>query len=360
MKAPATAAVRAALVRWYDSAKRDLPWRHTRDPYAIWVAEVMLQQTRVETVLPYYARFLGRFPTVADLAAAPIDDVLASWSGLGYYRRARLLHAGAMHVRDHHAGAVPRDVAAIAEIPGVGRYTTGAIASCAFELEAPLVDGNVARLLSRLFAIELDVTRGEGLARVWSLAESLVVGPRPDALNNALMELGAMICVPREPRCGACPLSDACVARARGIEKTLPIVREKAARPIVREQAIVLRRRDASSEEILVARCVESGLFGGLWEPPRLDREGKRALDARLTHALGVDARVSSKPVRKVRHVLTHRELRIDVHEGDLAATPRPRPRAVERYDAFAWTTIDGLAALGVSTLARKVLGLRR
>ncbi len=357
-EASRVASARAKLLRWYDSAKRDLPWRRTRDAYAIWVAEVMLQQTRVETVLPYYARFLDRFPTVEALAAAPLDDVLAQWSGLGYYRRARMLHAGAMHVRDHHAGEVPRDVAAIAEIPGVGRYTTGAIASCAFELEAPLVDGNVARVLSRVFAIETDVTRGEGLARVWSLAEALVVGARPDVLNNALMELGAMVCAPREPKCDRCPLTEECVARARGIERSLPVVREKPTRPIVREQALVLRRRDDEKAEFLVARCVPNGLFGGLWEAPRFAHGPLASLGERASSDLGVDVRVGKKATRKVHHVLTHRELRLDVFEGDVPS--KPGARANDRYDAYAWTTLDRLGELGVSTLARKVLGVGR
>jgi A/G-specific adenine glycosylase len=157
--------LRTKLLAWYDANARDLPWRRTRDAYAIWLAEVMLQQTRVETVRPYYAKFLERWPTARALADASLDDVLAAWSGLGYYRRARLLHRGAEHVRDAHGGSIPADVEAIRAIPGVGAYTTGAIASQAFELPAALVDGNVARVLSRLYAIETDVKKGKGLAR---------------------------------------------------------------------------------------------------------------------------------------------------------------------------------------------------
>jgi A/G-specific adenine glycosylase len=351
------AAIRSALLAWYQANGRDLPWRRTRDPYAIWVSEIMLQQTRVETVKPYYARFLERFPSVEALARAPLDDVLASWSGLGYYRRARLLHQGAVHVAEAHGGDVPRDLEAIRAIPGVGAYTTGAIASQAFGLEAPLVDGNVARVLSRLFRVEEDPKRGAGHARVWALAGELVRGEAPGALNNALMELGATICAPREPRCDACPVRGRCVARAAGVERTLPVVAEKKARPVVSELAAVLRVEKAGG--VLLAKRVDDGLFGGMWEPPRLAAPDRAGLVAALAEMLGVEVALSKRRARSVEHVLTHRELKVAVYEGAIDAAPKRIAKAYrDRYVEVAVVPLGEIDKRGVSTLARKILGI--
>lgn len=343
--------IRERLLAWYDENKRDLPWRHTRDPYAIWVAEVMLQQTRVETVIPYYQRFLARWPAVSDLAAAPLDDVLSAWSGLGYYRRARLLHRGAQFVAAKRS--FPRDVEAIREIPGVGAYTTGAIASQAYDQEAALVDGNVARVLARLFAIEEDVKKGKGLARTWQLAEQLVRGERPGALNNAMMELGATVCVPREPRCLICPLRDKCVAKQNGRERELPIVTEKAARPRIREVALLLRI-GADDRRVMVRRKPE-GLFGGMWEPPRVEARDRHAARAAIEDALGIVITLDASRARKVEHVLTHRHLEVSV----LSGTASRAPTAVrgEHWDSVALVAPSELSSRGVSTLARKLLG---
>ncbi len=365
------ARLREKLITWYDANARDLPFRRTRDPYAIWVAEVMLQQTRVETVLPYFARFLERFPTAEALAGSSEQDVLTMWSGLGYYRRARLLHQGAMHVRDVHAGKVPADVEAIRAIPGVGPYTTGAIASQAFGLAAPLVDGNVARLFSRLFAIEEDVKKGKGLARVWALAAELVKGERPGTLNNALMELGATVCVPREPRCLLCPVRPECAAKKAGKERELPIVTEKPIRPKIVEIAAILTM--AGSDDVLLARCAPSAksrLFVGLWEPLRVTTRDVHAARAMLESSLGIDVKLDDVPVRRVEHVLTHRHLDVSVHRGTIARAPRlpslpslmksKRTEHDERYDELAFVSLSKLGERGVSSLAKKLLGVRR
>ena len=349
-------ALRTSLLAWYDAHKRDLPWRRTRDAYAIWIAEVMLQQTRVETVLPYYAKFLDRWPTARALADASLDDVLAAWSGLGYYRRARLLHRGAEHVRDTHGGKIPGDVDAIRAIPGVGAYTTGAIASQAFELPAALVDGNVARVLSRLFAIETDVKKGQGLARTWELANELVVGERPGALNNALMELGATVCVPREPRCMLCPVRSECVARAKGIERSLPIVTEKKARPKIREIATVLRVAGDKSDARVLVRRVHEGLFGGMWEPPRIEGRDKHAARAAIETALGVTVRLDDTRAKKVEHILTHRHLEVSVVTGVVDRVPSAV--RCDAWDKVELVQADQLGTKGISTLARKVLGV--
>ncbi len=352
----ALAGLRGRLVDWYRGAARDLPWRKTRDPYAIWVSEVMLQQTRVETVLPYFDRFLQRFPDVRSLADASVDEVLTQWSGLGYYRRARLLHRGAQHVRDVHRGEVPDDPDAIGEIPGVGAYTRGAIASFAFGRQEALVDGNVARVLARLFTIEDDVKKGRGHARAWSLARALVVGPHPALLNNALMELGATVCVPREPRCPRCPLQADCRARSEGREKSLPIVTEKTAQPEVHSVAAVI----ALPGGVLLARRAGDGLFGGLWEPPRVESEQPSAANARararstIAAWLGVEVELHGR-AKIVEHLLTHRRLVVRVHRATLGAVPRAiAPES--GYDALAVVPLDALGERGLSTLARRVL----
>ena len=188
------------LGRWYDESARDLPWRRTRDPYAIWVSEVMLQQTRVETVVPYYERFVARWPDVSSLAQADVEEVLAMWSGLGYYRRARVMHRAAREVTERFGAEFPRDLDGLRALPGVGAYTAAAVASIAAGVRAPLVDGNVARVLSRLVGIDDDPKTAAGRARTWAEAERLVPADRPGRFNQALMELGATVCLPREPR----------------------------------------------------------------------------------------------------------------------------------------------------------------
>jgi len=193
--------IRRALLDWYRANRRDLPWRRTRDPYAIWISETMLQQTRVETVIPYYERFLERFPDVAALADAESDDVLGAWAGLGYYSRARNLQAAARQIAERHGGRVPDDVEALRALPGIGRYTAGALASIAFDRPEPIVDGNVARVLARVKGIREDVKQPAVVKRLWEEAARLARGPAPGDLNQALMELGATVCVPGEPRC---------------------------------------------------------------------------------------------------------------------------------------------------------------
>ncbi|MBI2392660.1 MAG: A/G-specific adenine glycosylase [Deltaproteobacteria bacterium] len=351
--------LRRALLAWYDAHARDLPWRRTRDPYAIWIAEVMLQQTRVETVIPYWERFLAQWPDAEALAGAPLDDVLAAWSGLGYYRRARLLHQGARHVAEAHGGALPADTGALRAIPGVGAYTTGAIASQAFDLPAALVDGNVARVLARVFAIEDDPKKGKGLARAWRLAEELVDRERPGAWNNALMELGATVCVPREPRCGQCPIRAACAAKREGRTHELPVVSEKPVRPRVREIAAVLRVRGGDESARVLVRRAPHGLFAGLWEPPRVSARDRHAARAELEATLGVKVRFDEAPARQVEHVLTHRHLEIAVHQG---VVDRP-PTAIASnaaWDAVEVVRPRDLDRRGVSTLARKLLAARR
>ena len=307
----------------------------------------MLQQTRVETVIPYYERFLARFPTVASLAAADVDEVLPLWSGLGYYRRARSLHLAAREVTTKWGGALPSTAAELRTLPGVGRYTAGAIASIAFSEATPVVDGNVARVLARVFCVEDDITRGPAQRELWRLAGQLVDKRDPGALNQALMELGATVCTPRAPRCGDCPVLAHCAARNEGRTEELPNkARAKAPRPLA--LATVVAKHDGV---VWLGKRVHDGLFGGLWEPPMAP--GSLAEARPQLAGLGIPKRAKTTEVGTVRHVLTHRALSVAV----AVAAPRRRYRSRGEpgggYTELSWRT-PGQVAL--STLARKVL----
>lgn len=304
-----------ALLAWFAASRRDLPWRREpRDPYAVWVSEVMLQQTRVETATRYYDRFLAQFPTVASLAAAPEDRVMKAWEGLGYYRRARMLHAGARHVVERHAGRVPADLAALRAIPGMGPYTAGAVASLAFGLPAPAVDGNVLRVAARLEAWEDDV----GLPATRRKAEAWVVRhqPRdaPGAFNEALMELGATVCTPRAPRCEACPLAQGCKARRAGLVERIPVKAPKAPPTEVRV-AMALARRGGK----LLLERKEQGLLAGTWGLPYVEvARGEDAVTklARKLEALtGGPVLLSSRPTKRATHQFSHRTWRMSGYE---------------------------------------------
>ncbi len=342
------AAIRQKLLRWYDEAARDLPWRQTRDPYAIWVSEVMLQQTRVETVIPYYKRFLESFPNPGALAEANEDAVLSHWSGLGYYRRARLLHAGVREVVARYGGKVPEDADARRALPGVGRYTAGAIGSIAFDREEPIVDGNVTRVLARLFRIDTPVGASATTRRLWDEAARLVPGERPGAFNQALMELGATVCTPKQPRCESCPVVKECLAHSSGKVDALPVPRARKAPTEVKLTAVVATRGRASEQEVWLVRS-EQSLFGGLWGLPMIRRDAFDETDALgVLREAGISARLDPEPTGQVEHVLTHRRLRIDVFRARAA-----RGEETETRRRF---TADALDRVGISTLTRKLL----
>ncbi len=340
------------LVRWFDAVARDLPWRRRRDPYAVWLSEIMLQQTRVETVIPYFERFLQRFPDVSALAAAELDEVLSLWSGLGYYRRARGLHAAARAVVERHGGVFPGAMSDRRALPGVGAYTAGAIGSLAFGHREPLVDGNVARVFARLDGIDAPIASSAAVKALWARAGALVPADRPGRFNEALMELGATTCTPRDPRCGSCPLESLCVARATGRVGELPAVEIKRKVPVVAMVAAVLTRGD----QVLALRRAEGGLFGGLWEPPMVEAASLVEAREQLRH-LGIGAALTLAEVGRIKHVLTHRELRVCVASGTLAARAALPSSLVAPYEKARW--IDPAdTTIGVSTLARKILAL--
>ena len=259
------------VLRWFDRhGRRHLPWQRDVTAYRVWVSEIMLQQTQVATVIPYFERFMQRFPTVEALAAAPLDEVLHRWSGLGYYARARNLHRAAQHVCEHHGGVFPGDLARLQALPGIGRSTAGAILSLAGGQRATILDGNVKRVLARCFGIEGWPGSSAVLKRLWQRAETLTPGERVDHYNQAMMDLGATVCTRGRPACEACPLAEGCVARATGRQQELPGRRPRKTLP---QRAVrMLLVRDASGA-LLLERRPPAGIWGGLWGLPEIDSD---------------------------------------------------------------------------------------
>jgi A/G-specific adenine glycosylase len=341
--------LRAPLLAWYDVHRRDLPWRtapgDTPDPYRIWLSEVMLQQTRVEAVRPYFARWMERFPTLESLAAADHDEVMKAWEGLGYYSRARNLHRAVREVAERYGGRVPDDPALFRALPGVGRYTGGAVLSIAFGRQEPVVDGNVRRVLARLTDQPEPKDRD-----LWDMAEALVVGERPGDLNQALMELGATVCTPRSPRCGSCPVSDGCLARAAGTQEQRPMPRK--ARPLPHEQtatAVVVR-----GGEVLMARRPTAGRLGGMWEFPGAVRAAaESAVEAAARAVLdGVGVSVATgETLGSVDHIFTH--VRV-TYEAILCTLVSGEPSPI-RYDQARWIPISRIGELALPRAQQRI-----
>jgi A/G-specific adenine glycosylase len=329
------AEARARLLAHYDAHKRAMPWRETKDPYAIWVSEVMLQQTRVETVIPYFQRFLSRFDGVRALAEAPEADVLALWSGLGYYRRARMLHAGAKHVLREHAGALPADIAALKKIPGVGDYTAGAIASIAFDLREPVLDGNVERVLSRLAAMPGDPRAKTQRTSLWSLARAFAQDPRAGDVNQALMELGATVCTPASPRCLLCPVRAQCAASAAAEPERYPEKPPKRAPRAERWTALVVRD--------------ERGAFWLGPPPAHLDRWKGMLVPPLALDGAAVEGLRDGAVIAEVVHVLTHARMQITVRAASFIDDAAP-----SREGSF--VALDSLGALAIPKVTRVIL----
>jgi A/G-specific adenine glycosylase len=308
---PLIAAVRRLLPPWWRRCRRDLPWRRTKDPYAIWVSEVMLQQTQVATVQPYYRRFRSRFPTVRALARTPQAAVLKAWEGLGYYARARNLHAAAKAVVRQHRGRLPRTAEALRRLPGIGRYTAAAIASIAFGADDAVLDGNVIRVLSRLFAVAGQAARPATQKRLWTLAQRLVPAGRAGLFNQAMMDLGATVCTARRPRCQACPLVSHCRAHRMGREQDYPHRARRRPVPHYDIAAAIVQRRG----RVLIGRRHARGLLGGLWELPggkvRPGETLAAAARRETAEELGVRIRVLA-PAATIRHAYSH--FRITLH----------------------------------------------
>lgn len=350
--------LRALLLAWYDAARRDLPWRRTSDPYAIWVSEIMLQQTTVAVVIPYWERFVAAFPDLEALAGAPLERVLALWAGLGYYRRARLLHEAARTLVARGATGVPATLDGLRALPGVGAYTAAAIASIAFDIAEPVVDGNVQRVLAREGALAGDPARAECARLIHARARALLDPARPGDSNQALMELGATVCVPRAPRCLACPWSEHCAARALGAPERFPAAAPARETVIVVRAAAALRDRHA---RVLLRRVPEDQRNAGLWELPAAALPGARAetkwtgAQARLAQRelgeLFERALVLGAPAGRVRHAITH-------HRITTWLLPCTLERAAPRGAAWAWSSIDDSHDMGLTGEARKLIRL--
>ncbi|MGD0359795.1 MAG: A/G-specific adenine glycosylase [Bryobacteraceae bacterium] len=315
------------LLRWYRAGHRDLPWRRTRDPYRIWVSEIMLQQTRAEAAIPYYERFLERYPTAAALAAAPLDEVLTSWSGLGYYSRARNLHKAARLMN----GVFPSEYAAIRDLPGVGDYTAAAIASMAFGLPYAALDGNVMRVAARLTNDAADIGASRTRARFRETAQEWLDRRHAGAFNQAMMELGATVCLPRAPRCEVCPLAAICAARRAGSERQLPVKARKTAPVKVAMAVAVVVRRERL---LLWQRPPDAGRLAGFWELPALEQ---------LPEWSGM------REVGRFRHTITHHHYEVAVWTGKARGGRTMR-----------WVPIESLERIPLSTTARKALALTR
>ncbi|WP_187628726.1 A/G-specific adenine glycosylase [Paraburkholderia sp. UCT31] len=340
----------ARLVAWQrQHGRHDLPWQNTRDPYRIWLSEIMLQQTQVSTVIPYYAKFLARFPDVAALAAAPSDDVMALWAGLGYYTRARNLQRCAQVVVEQHGGAFPASVDELAELPGIGRSTAAAIASFAFGARATILDGNVKRVLARVFGVEGFPGEKKVENAMWTLAESLLPSNASNAevsgYTQGLMDFGATLCVRGKPDCSRCPFAPDCVANVTGRQRELPTARPKKAVPTRRTWMLLLRDGNA----VMLERRPPSGIWGGLWSLPEAADEASLAERAR---AFGGDGEVSA--LASFSHVFTHFKLDI---EPRLAEFDRGVGALAALNDAdTAWVALSDLDSFGVPAPVRKLL----
>jgi A/G-specific adenine glycosylase len=361
---PAPASTLAtALTTWFAAHRRDLPWRTTtdggrdgpRDAYRVWLAEIMLQQTRVNVVEGYFARFVARFPDVRDLAAAAEDDVLSLWSGLGYYARGRNLHKAARAVVDLHGGRFPTTSQALRALPGVGDYTAAAVASFAFGERVAVLDGNVARVLARLCDDDSAVDGPAGKQRFTALAQQLVeAAPSSSAVNEGLMELGALVCTPKSPSCASCPWSSSCAGRERA--HLLPVKAKKQARKALRVACVVVV--DGAGQRVWLERRASKGLFGGLWEPPGVIVDGD-AVEAGWRQALSersLDAPAAFGAPIVVERTLTHRDLRFEVALVQATTTPR----ATTTTTAGQWFSDVEIGAVGTSTAVRAVLQAAR
>ena len=327
------------ILSWYDQGHRDLPWRRTQDPYRIWISEIMLQQTRAETVVSYYERFLARYPTVQDLASAPEEELLKAWEGLGYYSRARSLQKAAKEIVARYGGQLPADLEKLRALPGIGDYTAGAIASIAFGIPAAAVDGNVERVLCRWDAITDEVGTPAVRRQIAARAQALVPRDRPGAFANAMMEMGATMCTPKNPKCLLCPVREGCMGFAQGIAQELPRKAKKKAQR-VENRAVLLVFCD---NRVLIVKRQEK-LLGGLFVFPDVLEESDPARLCQALEALGIRAAYDEK-LGHARHVFTHLIWEMDVHAvvaDEMTQVPGGQ-----------WVTRQELAALPLPTAVK-------
>lgn len=334
------------LLAWHhDHGRHTLPWQNTRDPYQIWLSEIMLQQTQVETVIPYYERFLSQFPDIATLAAAPLDDVLAHWSGLGYYARARNLHKSAQAIVAQHAGGFPRTAQELCALPGIGRSTAAAIAAFAFGEKGAILDGNVKRVLCRAFGVEGFPGQREVEKDLWALADSLLPETRIEAYTQAQMDLGATLCTRSRPQCHRCPLAPECVALQRGAVAALPTRKPKKAVPQRSVRVAVVQH----GERILLERRPPTGIWGGLLSLPEMPHAAEED-GVWLARSFGVEARETAA-LSPLRHVFTH--FRLDIHPVHFQVDAG---HAAGDASSYVWHPLGALDVAGLPAPVRRIL----
>jgi A/G-specific adenine glycosylase len=343
--------IRARLLTWYRHHRRDLPWRGETSPYHIWISEVMLQQTQVATVIPYYHRFLERFPSLADLAAAPLEAVLKAWEGLGYYARARNLHRAAIEMVQRYGGHFPQTYAELRTLPGFGEYTAGAVASIAFNEAVPAVDGNVKRVLARLFALQEDLRRDPAARQLREIATTLVDPDSPGDWTQALMELGATICLPQAPKCLLCPLYELCQARLLGLERKLPVKSTKKLLPHYHVTAAVI----SLDGKVLIAQRPSEGMLGSLWEFPGGKQEAGESLAdclrREIREELGLEITVGELLVT-IKHSYTHFKITLHAFICHLVKG-QPQARGVADWR---WVTLDELDSFPFPRTDQKII----
>lgn len=344
------------LLNWYQQNKTGLPW-HGADAYGIWLSEIMLQQTQIDTVIPYYKRFLKRFPSINHLAEAPLDTILKMWEGLGYYSRARNLHKAAQAISNEFHGNFPEDVKKLQRLPGIGRYTAGAIASIAFDISTPVVDGNVIRVFSRWLDLEEDVTQTQTKNYLWEVAEQLVPDDHAGDYNQALMQLGQKICKPKNPLCEECPVQQFCTAYDNGTQAERPVKKKKAPPPHYDVAAGIIRDEKG---RLLIAQRKMDGLLGGLWEFAGGKQEDgetmPECLKRELREELAIEVDVGALFV-KVKHAFTHFKITLHAYEcrylGAMNGYDEPQTLDCENW---AWVTEDELDNYSFGKADREVI----
>ena len=369
--------LRKKLLAWFERNAREMPWRSDPTPYHVWVSEIMLQQTQVATVLPYYERWMQSFPTVADLAAADESELMRHWEGLGYYRRVRSMHAAAKKIVDEHGGEFPLDFQDVLALPGVGRYTAGAVLSISTDAKLPILEGNTQRVFSRLMALRQSPTAKPANMLLWEFAEKILPRSGSGQFNQAAMELGALICLPRAPRCDACPVGKHCAAAELGLQGEIPGKIKQIRYEDRTEFALVLAKADAkraasrgrsnaadgepvsalddSAERYLARPLPEGGRWAGLWDFPRCTDASIESVESAsqwLSEQLGIDV-ASGVRLKTLRHAVTKYRISLHVHqasmsrEGTSAMGEPPAP--------WQWVTLEQLAALPMSVTGRKI-----
>ena len=329
------------LLRWFDAhGRKHLPWQENPTPYRVWVSEVMLQQTQVVTVIPYYGRFMERFPTVEALAAGPIDEVLHLWTGLGYYARARNLHACARVIVERYGGLFPETLEEVTALPGIGRSTAGAILALSRGERHPILDGNAKRVLARVFGIGGDPSSAAVLGELWARADACTPGVRAAAYTQAIMDLGATLCTRTRPACTVCPMSDECVAALEGRQAELPGVKQRRERKALEAVLLLAERGKDAERAVLVERRPASGIWGGLWSPPQFESEAEALEWCR--RELGLLE--SSEALAPIDHAFTHFDLRLNPLRVRCAA----RAVAVRDADDRLWYELETPPKVGL------------